>query len=589
MTNKKTDSLDACPFTPDSDPPEKTLSTNMLEFIDSFFDGWRNVGVAVTLISILTIYSLFSAVFPLIPVIQTPDSWGMQIESEYHDHFPYKMSDFDVDNPELILDNILLEGDESLIIEDKTILLNGFILVKDHSKLIIRNSTLVIGKTPRPIINPLFDENAKILFTNSSSLVIEDSVILPSWHGYELGFIDNSVISSSNAIFANGTLWFDNSAFFTLDESYLQLLYFDHSVSGSITETEISIIFNENVRRRGRVNPFDQTDGAINIDNSQIGLLTYRILGGSFLVDSTTDGYYKSWNNKHDHHITGISPDITVTESYIDGVSMECFHSNGVVKNQIQSVGLALINSSCQVHDSVLYHAYVSQSDLLVNNSYLEFLYVSPMSDYEFGYITTDELLLSNTTLINSRIKDLISADAIIHYDNVFIDEVKIGSTNNIITGIGEGGITYGDEASSYQLSTYGQMAVNNHYKVMTVSEEHIIPNVPLTLVNGSGAEIWKGETDHQGSAYFNITYCNHYPLYRLFQFISNTNDTWKLSATIGDTTIEKEIRYFETGSPIILKFPEPGLLSKAQFSPLSLVGMCSVILVLALKLLRRG
>lgn len=589
MVNKKSDSLDACPFTPDSDPPRKTLTTNMLELTDSFFDGWRNVGVAVTLISILTIYSLFSAALPLIPEFVTPESWNKQVEFQYSDSYTYLLSDFDFDEPEIISENIVLRGEDSLVFEKKTILLEGYILLEDESKLILHNSTLIIGNRPRPSQNPLFDDHANLLFTDTSSLVMKNSKIIPTRYAYLIGFVDQSVLSTTNTICENGSIWFDDSASFTLDTSYLSMMFFDQSVSGNIMNSQLFSIDNVNDWRPQRIVSNEGSDGAIQIINSDIDVISFTILGGSFNLDSQTGGYHDNWNNKKNMSITGKTPDITVIESRTGFVNIICTNTQGIVRNLSDNAALFLNHSVCQIHDSTIFHVDSLRSNILVNNSYLKHLWVTPTIDPEFESKTEIEAKLTNTTLINSRIEKITSSGAFIQNENVFIDHIRIDALGNIITEIGDGGITYGKNAELNLYNTYDKMTVNHHYRVITAGEEHVIPSVPLSLVNGSGVTVWSGQTDGRGYASFNITYCNLYPLYRPYQYVTNTNDTWKLYATIGDSTVEKEIKFLETGSPIILQLPEPGLLSRAQISPLSLAGVASIVIVLSLKLLRRG
>ena len=112
MANKKTDTLDACPFPPDGEPPSKTSTTNMLEAVDWFFDGWRNTLLVLSLLSILTAYSLFSVSLALIPVQSTPDSWNSEA-TEVIPYTPaYLKSDFDLSVDVEIADDFILKGAE---------------------------------------------------------------------------------------------------------------------------------------------------------------------------------------------------------------------------------------------------------------------------------------------------------------------------------------------------------------------------------------------------------------------------------------------------------------------------------------------
>ncbi len=114
MAHKKNDSLDACPFPPDSEPPSKTSTTNMMEAMDWFFDGWRNTILVLSLLSMLTVYSLFSVSLALIPVQTTPDSWNSEGSERFPYTYAYIKSDFDLSVDTELEDDLILQDIISL-------------------------------------------------------------------------------------------------------------------------------------------------------------------------------------------------------------------------------------------------------------------------------------------------------------------------------------------------------------------------------------------------------------------------------------------------------------------------------------------
>ena len=120
-----------------------------------------------------------------------------------------------------------------------------------------------------------------------------------------------------------------------------------------------------------------------------------------------------------------------------------------------------------------------------------------------------------------------------------------------------------------------------------TYGDELVVPEVSLILIDGSGEQVWEGMTDENGEALFNITYCNYYPLFEPYTFVSNYDEEWTLTGSKDADAVETKIRFRETGSPIILQFPEPGVIERMKFTPLSMAILGSILFVLAVKLLK--
>ena len=111
--NKADESTDACPFPPDGDPPPKTPTTNIIEHVESFFEGWRNYFAVLTLASLVLAYSLLAVPPPLITEAPIPDTWSMQYEPNGRplDRFKWiKVSDPEQNHT----GQMILDGDEAI-------------------------------------------------------------------------------------------------------------------------------------------------------------------------------------------------------------------------------------------------------------------------------------------------------------------------------------------------------------------------------------------------------------------------------------------------------------------------------------------
>ena len=187
MVNKKNDSLDACPFPPDGEPPGKTLSTNMLEAMDWLFDSWRNTLLLMSLISMVLIYSLFMTPLTLIALSSTPDTWNQELSLDYPDEFENYTWLYDSEPDTSQTYNIILEGNEVMEIIDQTFHLDGYILLRDNSKLILHNSQLAVNPTRVIVDENEYSEYAHILLMNSSQIQLDNSVIIAQDGRFILG------------------------------------------------------------------------------------------------------------------------------------------------------------------------------------------------------------------------------------------------------------------------------------------------------------------------------------------------------------------------------------------------------------------
>jgi len=140
LTDKR-DALDACPFPPDRPPPPKTTSTNLLEYADKFFEGWRNTMLTITIASLLLAYSLVAAIPPIVASVTVPQSWS-RLPSQPDYMIPDRQFTPRHANVTTIQGSLELRDDEHLKIENSTFIVNGEIKLIGNSELTLLNAEL---------------------------------------------------------------------------------------------------------------------------------------------------------------------------------------------------------------------------------------------------------------------------------------------------------------------------------------------------------------------------------------------------------------------------------------------------------------
>ena len=591
MANKKNDSLDACPFPPDGEPPGKSLSTNMLEAMDWLFDNWRNTLLLMSLISMVLIYSLFMTPLTLIALSSTPDTWNQELSLDYPDEFENYTWLYDSEPDTSQTKSIILEGNEVMEIIDQTFHLDGYILLRDNSKLILHNSQLAVNPTRVIVDENQYSEYAHILLMNSSQIQLDNSVIIAQDGRFILGVIDEAQVVLNSSYIVDGTLWFDDSTNLDADDSYIKDLYVYGSLRGSAYNTSFDLIRYENRWRAGLIDPRIHSDGSLSMQDCTIDKLSLNFIGGSITIDESIVGHHESWNPYVDWGYDGYVFNVTLMESevrfyaYIYVLDGICTVSG--VDDMFSVFG---VNSTLNIIDSSLAAIGCSSgSKLIMNNS------IANNVDFLKNYIFEREVRglneydVSQGYISRSNIQSLGFGDGVVvTFDQVKVDVVNANSPNVVV----KGDVVYGQDMSSsyrwYEIQEFEPLLYTQEYRVETIGELHMVPNVDLILVDESGETVWEGLSDEKGEAFFNISFCNYYPLYEPYEYVSNYDETWSLVASLGSEFVESEVRFRVTGSPIVIKFSEPNIVQRMKFSSLSWASLGAIAVILVVKLLKK-
>jgi hypothetical protein len=583
---RKSDASDACPFPPDRSPPPKTASTNLLEYADRFFEGWRNYLGLVTMMGLILAYSLIVVPPPLISSNPIPDTWNTELGtiSEPTDHFKWiKVREPDYNTSK----QLVLEGDQVLRFTNQTVEFGDLVLVKDNARIILRNSTIIVPDYTGYLPSDLFKEYAGMVFNGSARLEAYDSVILRPGEYPGIGFIGSSSCILENTVVANCSLKFDESATLQATGSIIYMIEADRSSALRIADSYIDTLKHENWWRQRWANPVKQVDASVYLEDSKMRRVSVRIVNSSSCHVTDIAGHHDYWNIYDAFGMNGATMNLTLRRSsvaeplWISTINSELNVSDAYVNVIETSMSRVDVD-----HSNVTYLALYSNSSAKVDDSNI----------YYFGtgiYPIFDMILTSvpkssfhqNATIMRTRIERMrLNSNCILNFTNVYVGDASLSGLESNL----KGSVTWGQNISDTPyLTPYDRFALTQVFEVQTQGRERVLPGVSLVLTDKDGNMVWEGASDENSKASFNLTFCQYYPLYEPYQYVTNYMDEWRLTATSGDESRETGVALFKTGSPIVFEFDKDKPVLPVSNAALTYASVAVILLATALKLWR--
>ncbi len=581
---RKNDSSDACPFPPNKSPPPKTASTNVLEYADRFFEGWRNYLGLVTMMGLILAYSLLVIPPPLITKANTPETWNTQLEpgSRPTDSFKW----IEVREPDYnTSDQMVLEGNQVLEFRDQVVNFTDLVLVKGNAKIILRNSTLIVPHYPGYVFEDIFHEYAGMVFNGSARLEAYDSVIVPPERFISIGFIGSSSCYLENTIVANCTLGFDESATLEAMRSTIYTVQADSFSSLKIIDSQMDSLRHSNMWRLMGEWHVDEIGAYVYLEDSTVRRIIVRVVNSSSCQISDVAGYYDHWNVYDAFRIEGDTMNVSLTCSTITE-SLRVYAVNSEVYISSTDVGVvAASRSRVYVEDSNIGFLYLySNSSLVVKDSNIYHLGTGKTPSFDASLIRAGESSYrQNATIMRTRIERLwIESNCKLNFTDVYVGQASLSGFEAALTG----SVTWGPDISEQPyFILYTRFAFTQFFTVRTQGPERVLPGVSLVLTDKEGNAIWEGVSDENGEASFNLTFCSYYYLHEPYEYVTNYRDEWKLTAAHGDESKDTSVALCETGSPIVLEFPEDAFALPVNYTTLAYTCAAVIVLATALKL----
>lgn len=472
---------------------------------------------------------------------------------------PSVKSDPDEDEKETIYHSgdFVVEGGKTYVIENKTFFIDGNLIVKDRSTLIIRNSKIILqlkffGEywvTVRDFSRLLVD-NATLgrtdhhltIFTvrPGSEVIIKNAVC-----GWDLNpdgkiVLENYDASSAcNGIFFHGgKITAVNSTFniisipisgknkYTLELNNLKPGFLEHVLIERNRGTAYLELLNSTVGMWAvdigdPVNP-SFVDLVVR-DSRLWGLWIWFRLGTDVKLSNIRPGLYYYWRMSEVWHLDGVGYDIELVNTSIEMFKLQIV-GNALIENvsgvQVATRGPSFAhvkNSTIQVNLILRGNEHVILEDTEVQGSIIQLIEDRSDLQYSIGLGGAHHLEFNRATI---KVPFEIASNY-----------TKIEGEVTIFVGLDEVNWVFG--------------IVEREFPVIVEFEGNPYPNAPLNLFDSSGSLIWKGKTDENGAALFNLTFMkeNYTEKYRFFTKSQNR-------------TISRKIGFL-SDTPVVFSFGE--------------------------------
>jgi len=589
LTDKR-DTLDACPFPPDKSPPPKTTSTNLLEYTDRFFEGWRNYLGIVTIMSLVLAYSLLVIPPPLITRVTTPETWNTQLEPKSRPTDRFKW--IEVREPSYNTSNqMVLEGDQVLEFRNQVVNFTDLVLLKDNAKIILWNSTLITPDYSGYKYEDIFHEYAGMIFNGSARLEAYDSVIVPPERSINIGFVGLSSCYLENTLVANCTLCFDDSATLEAKESSIYGVNADRSSSIKLVNSYVSLLKHDNYWRSRWADPVKEVNASASLEGSRVDILMVRVVNSSSCLMAGNVGEQTLWNIYDAFKIDGATMNVTLRgDSTATLVWVYAINSVvDITDTEIYFLQASMSKVSMEGSKATYIYLY-GDSSLTVKDSNIYSLATGSLSPYvDYFWDTPLRRFNQNASIAKTRIEHVnLGTDCKYNLSGVYIGDASLGSFMASFRSVLSGSVTWGQDISyEFYLNPHDRFAFTQVFVVNTQGQERVLPGVSLALTDKDGKVVWEGASDENGEASFNLTFCQYYPLYEPYKYVTNYMDEWKLKATYGDESKEVNVALFKTGSPIVFEFDKDKPVLPVSNTVLMYVSLAVIAFATALKLWR--
>jgi len=536
---------DACPIPPRTRPEERGLEPRVFvpSFLDRFFDDWRKVTLTLGVAAVVMAYSFLMVPPPIVSFPESPDSWDQPVPEQNYTRTEASRWSPRYEKKAVFEEDTVLNGSQTLVLENCSCVFNGFLLVKDDARLILRNADLFVRKKSggwsgmNIVPFPYY-----FAFMNSSSLEAYNSTIFFQDQG-EIGFFNSSsgFMDSSQMPTANFDAYDDSRLQF--NKCSINTLGTFNNSSSTVRDSSINIINSYYYYRFGRP-PFF-SDASVDVYSSKIGALQLKVRDSKIVLDKPIKGFFSHWDPNIDLNEGGESLNIVLHDSEL-----------------LSQPDLWFINCTVEVQGQRDLGQIIAESSLLIfNNSTCTELAVArcmkaEVTDSLIYWLAIDEGV--DAVIRRTRAKYILldGVDGALEFDQVkanrFFVSFPVTSSYPSDRYCRLKGSLLIENVTSYDL--YGKFKIMRSYNVVAVKGDRACPGAKLSLKDSRGNLIWEGETDGEGRGSFNLTLVKLWKTEE-YVFVTNVTDSFRLEA-VADGVKSNVTVDFLAETPIIFSFP---------------------------------
>lgn len=532
---------DACPIPPGVRPEERDLKPNMYlpSFLDRFFEDWRKVTLTLGVAAVVMAYSFLMVPPPIVSFPKSPNTWDQPIPEQNYTQPEAGQWAPRYEKEIVFEDDTVLNGSRTLVLENCSCVFNGLLLVKDDARLILRNADVFVRKKSGWTGLDIVPFPYYFAFMNSSSLEAYNSTIF----FHDVGFFDSSsgFLDSSQM---------PTATFDAYDESRIQFNKCSINIIGtfddsSITVRDSSIETIHSFYTQYWLQPVTFTCNSIDVYSSRIGRLQLKVWDSKIVLDKPIKGFFTNWNPNVD--LCGGGESLNITLHYSELLSQpDLWFNNCTVEVQGQE-GLGTI--------------VAESSSLIFNKSACTALEVARCEKFEVIDSLTNWLDIGkgvDAVVRRTKAKYLlfIDVDGILEFDQVKATKFMVFSSATTLNSVDwychlKGSLLI-ENRTSYDID--GKFKIIRSYDVIAVKGDRAYPGAKLSLKDGGGNLIWRGETDGEGRGSFNLTLVKLWKTEE-YVYVTNVTDSYSLEAVADGVKSNATVNILSQ-TPIIFSFP---------------------------------
>ena len=424
--------------------------------------------------------------------------------------------------------DLILDGFQSLKIENCTYFLNGELLAEGNSSLTLKNAQLIVKQknewsypgdiVPCPYV---------IVFSDSSQLQIINSSIF-----YEDGLVDIGLFNSSQAIIHDSDascVWItakDNSEL-VIAGSQVGWLGVVQGASCNVSTSTIGSLWPDPNEPGESFKP-----GAhVNIKDSKIGRL-YLLFNGSDITLTEPLSHHMEHFSVEEDLCRGCEAFwVTLESTDVDSYSIYAYESKVRLENQ--TLNSLLVTGSLWMSDSTCNELYVGRGVFHVVDSVMRLF---------IPYL--DTFLIMERSNVGTVHLHSFTGTAIFHQVQT---EVLLGHTSE---GFLRGDLRVLNETAFFW---FGEMRLRREYHVLVEEDGYAVEGAELRLLGDDGEVVWSGASGFGGEAWFPLTYCNLLEVSK-YHYVSNYTVTRVLVAENNGAVLNQTIS-ISSSTPIMFLF----------------------------------
>jgi hypothetical protein len=482
------------------------------------------------------IFGLSLAPPPIIHLRSNPPIWNATLPQDTYQTFP----DFTYPSPVdpwvprypdvTTLDgDLVLDGDQVMLIENSSYAIQGSVLLKDQATLIFKNADIYLKpKTEYHSTDPV-PNIYNLMSTDESSLQIINSTIYCKQRA-QAAFYNSSTCHITDSNTSMVLIYGYDTTLFSLENVEASAIYLGEDASLKIYSSNVEWIL---PTTRNQTNyPLEIGDPRLDASDTSIEHLMLFYKNSTIRVDKATIGYHEDWNSFRDLAPRGKGFNITLTRSSVSAVTLMALYS----QLEINDVSDLTDVNNLMGH---LIAVNCSLPRLLMDEE-------GTVEDCSIGRLT---LYSGDYDLSRSRF-DVLFVRA--GTTNLIVDQVKLDMfAGNMFNCTLLGDMTFENETA---VGIRGDSRVTRSYPIQVLKGDRAAVGVDLRLFNSTGDVLWSGKTDANGRADLGATF------YRKESGLSRRSpefaDTLRL--VVSEASGSKEVPLkFTSDTPVILVFPE--------------------------------